>query len=677
MIGVAVCCAVAVLGGLPGEEAYLAANAAERAGRFGQAIGLYESCAKNSDALRPYALIRASHCASEMGKNEGAARAYRKIIEKEVPGPWTRMAQAYLAKLLHAQKDHQGAAAFYGQALNVAPQPWWMDDYAWPAAENLLAQAETRHAGYDWFRAYTDRDGYIRKRKEAALVLFKSPRPEDQAVAFLGLVRSGDYREAGKALLKSAVRVLGGKGEGIGLKDLSKTIFGNGMPPQEDLDKLAQANDGNEWVRLWLIFSLRNRATSRRFDEAVAVSEILATRFPGIRETGEGLWWLGQYLEREDHPGRAIERYTRLLACCPDHYRADDAAYRIGALHLAKGHVKNAEKAFELLGKTYPTSAFSAQGFFRCAEQREEDKDLKGARLYRAYAINTGPGNYYAHRALAKLCGDALPENSPLVNLKIDGTNPVLLPFFKHRDSPRPVPQPVLAGVRAQRLQFFGAHGLEAGQWEALDLCQNLANNPNATHWYRVLAETGFGHTALRYAAAAGWQQSEGPRSPELLRLKFPRAYWPAMTTLGKATGVDPYLLLAASKQESTFRATIRSHAGATGVMQLMPGTARWLAKVEPAVTQKHVANLTSPQNSIRMGAYYMMRMVERSGGNLVYALASYNAGPGNCDKWRKRFPNHSTEQFIEAIPFSETRHYVKKVLGNYAAYHSLYPPSP
>ena len=68
--------------------------------------------------------------------------------------------------------------------------------------------------------------------------------------------------------------------------------------------------------------------------------------------------------------------------------------------------------------------------------------------------------------------------------------------------------------------------------------------------------------------------------------------------------------------------------------------------------------------------------VVERSDGNLVYALASYNAGPGNCDKWRTRLPKADLEVFVEAIPFSETRNYVKLVLGNYAAYHSLYPPA-
>lgn len=107
--------------------------------------------------------------------------------------------------------------------------------------------------------------------------------------------------------------------------------------------------------------------------------------------------------------------------------------------------------------------------------------------------------------------------------------------------------------------------------------------------------------------------------------------------------------------------------------MQLMPATAKWMVSVEDEINKEHAARLTSPENSIRLGAYYLRRMLERSDGNLVYALASYNAGPGNCNKWKRRWPNATMETFVEAIPFSETQGYVKKVLGNYAAYKSLY----
>jgi soluble lytic murein transglycosylase len=129
------------------------------------------------------------------------------------------------------------------------------------------------------------------------------------------------------------------------------------------------------------------------------------------------------------------------------------------------------------------------------------------------------------------------------------------------------------------------------------------------------------------------------------------------------------------ARQESTFRPALVSSAGAVGVMQIMPGTAKHLAQTDLEIRPEHIANLESPESSLRLGAHYLARMLERSGGNLVYALASYNAGPVNCDKWRAEFRKADLETFIESIPYSETCDYVKRVLGNYAAYCSLYPP--
>ncbi|MCF6285936.1 MAG: hypothetical protein L3K26_12175, partial [Candidatus Hydrogenedentes bacterium] len=74
-------------------------------------------------------------------------------------------------------------------------------------------------------------------------------------------------------------------------------------------------------------------------------------------------------------------------------------------------------------------------------------------------------------------------------------------------------------------------------------------------------------------------------------------------------------------------------------------------------------------------GTDSILRLFARSNGNMVDTLASYHGGPGNRDKWRKRFPNHDLDAFVEAIPFEETKKYVKRVLGNYAAYRSLYAP--
>ena len=96
-------------------------------------------------------------------------------------------------------------------------------------------------------------------------------------------------------------------------------------------------------------------------------------------------------------------------------------------------------------------------------------------------------------------------------------------------------------------------------------------------------------------------------------RLLYPRVYWPLVQEVAAETGLDPYLLLAVAKQESTFRARIQSTAGATGVMQLMPATAQWLGEVESGIGAKEASDLYSARNSLRLGAYYLQRLLKNT----------------------------------------------------------------
>ena len=228
-----------------------------------------------------------------------------------------------------------------------------------------------------------------------------------------------------------------------------------------------------------------------------------------------------------------------------------------------------------------------------------------------------------------------------------------------------------------QRLQLFGHHGFEEAEWEALFLLRDIENNPQAAQIFQAMAEAGVAYTGMQVAKLVNWGVAkDGAPTPERLRVLYPRAYWPEVVAISRETGVDPYLILSIAYHESTFRPGLTSHAGAQGLMQVMPGTAKHLLKIEPSITEDTIANLNSPINSLRLGAHYLMRMIERCDANYAFALASYNAGPGNLSKWRKARPNAELHEFVEAIPFAETNKYVKKVLGTYAAYHSLYPPA-
>lgn len=152
--------------------------------------------------------------------------------------------------------------------------------------------------------------------------------------------------------------------------------------------------------------------------------------------------------------------------------------------------------------------------------------------------------------------------------------------------------------------------------------------------------------------------------------LIYPRFFLPMVKTEAANRAVDPYFVYAVMRQESTFNPGIISPAGAIGLMQIMPATGKTIARElkEPFSTD----SLFSPAVNIRFGAYYLSQLLDQFNENEVLALASYNAGPTNAMGWYLRNKDKEFDLFVEDIDFSETRNYVKKVLGNYWFYLKL-----
>ncbi len=143
---------------------------------------------------------------------------------------------------------------------------------------------------------------------------------------------------------------------------------------------------------------------------------------------------------------------------------------------------------------------------------------------------------------------------------------------------------------------------------------------------------------------------------------RYPVPHREALDAAAREREVDPALLFGLIRQESRFNATIRSRVGATGLMQLMPATASWVAKQIP-VPSYRPALLVQPEINVAMGTYYFRRVLTDL-GDPVLATAGYNAGPGRARRWRDAQPLEGAI-YAESIPFNETRDYVKKVMAN------------
>ena len=151
----------------------------------------------------------------------------------------------------------------------------------------------------------------------------------------------------------------------------------------------------------------------------------------------------------------------------------------------------------------------------------------------------------------------------------------------------------------------------------------------------------------------------------------YPYDYRSYIETSAESRRTDPFLVAAVIKHESKFEPRARSDGGARGLMQLMPATAEWIARqLGVPFTEEY---LYDPALNIRYGVWYLAELEREFGGNDILALAAYNAGRGNVRDWMERF--HWTEQFdeIEAIPYPETRFYVRRVLEDREQYKRLY----
>jgi soluble lytic murein transglycosylase len=162
--------------------------------------------------------------------------------------------------------------------------------------------------------------------------------------------------------------------------------------------------------------------------------------------------------------------------------------------------------------------------------------------------------------------------------------------------------------------------------------------------------------------------------------LKQTRTYWQGVypfpfealiESWSQQRQLNPLLVTALIRQESRFEPKIRSAVGATGLMQVMPSTADWiLGKIGETDL-----NLEDPNDNIRLGTWYLNYTHEEYDNHSLFAVASYNAGPGNVAKWIKRGGYSDVDEFVEAIPFAETKGYVESVFGGYWNYLRLYNP--
>jgi len=430
-----------------------------------------------------------------------------------------------------------------------------------------------------------------------------------------------------------------------------------------EVQALPDSKDDSGARRLYLLMELaRNRNDLDSQHQIVAEME---SRFPQSPWLAEALFSSGNmYLLRRDY-GLAVNYYSTLATRFPSSKNAAAAHWRAGWLSYRQGLYPDAAHLFDEQIRLYPEAKETVSALY-WRGRLYETQDHKPERAEANYRAIVRAYQHYFYAQMARQRMAALGNaQQPAPQPQLDGIQAPSVPVLQESF---PAESPHLA--KARLLANAGLNDY---------IAREIAADPDSTTW-SALAEAqiyaSYGETframralkrALPYAATASIKSIPLP----YWRILFPEPYWSAIKEEAAKNNLDPYLVASLIRQESEFNPSAISPANAYGLMQLLPSVGRALAHQE-GITGFQTYQLLDPATNIRLGTRYLRQTLNKFGGVTEYALAAYNAGDERVVDWQAAGPYQGIDEFVESIPFTETREYVESILRNIEMYRAI-----
>ncbi|MGA8153136.1 MAG: transglycosylase SLT domain-containing protein [Terriglobales bacterium] len=417
------------------------------------------------------------------------------------------------------------------------------------------------------------------------------------------------------------------------------------------------------------LFNLGEIARSTNDDDGfLRTVEQLRQSYPTSSWLEQALLSAGNiYLLRRDYD-KAIDSYRELQERFPNGGRASYAHWKAAWLSLRQGRNAEAKQDFENQIALYPTSSEVPAALYWRARLAEEDNDAAIARAY-YLALSQRYRNYYYGELARQRLGKIKKEADPAHYAVLDRIPPI---NANDKIIGSPIPSDNLRVQKAELLANgalldFAVRELRAaaeedkGNWlpaETARLYQDLGRYDMSIE---VLKRAVPNYFALDLSSL--------PRS--YWEGLFPKPYWIDTKRYSSSNALDPYLVASLIRQESAFNPNAVSRANAVGLMQLLPKVGKGVARQEK-LRRFNPSELFLPGINLQLGTRYFRTMVDKF-GSFEYALAAYNAGSDRVQDWLGQGQYRDPQEFVESIPFTETREYVQNILRNANVYRQLY----
>ena len=460
-------------------------------------------------------------------------------------------------------------------------------------------------------------------------------------------------------------------------------------------------------------------ATMSRLGAVASAAQLVAGAVSTGDSSAETLLELGDLLEASRSRGEALTAYRRAASMSGD--AASQAAFNYGRTLLLMGRVNEGMKELAGFVERFPEHDEVPRALYGMADRRRRERRFREADSLNVAVVEGFRRNPYASLARMDLAADALARGDTAkavdwyrAEIEIGGSQRNVAQY--RLGSIRAAEGDIVGAraiwgalARADSLGYYGTIARRAASMPPLKLEPSLpvpaSGRVKETLLLLDLMNEAYLHEELTllvdsmrtgrsrsptelldladgliergFVSAGihlGWlaARSYTLNHPRVLRAVFPWPYRELIELKARELELDPYLLAAMIRQESAFTTGAVSKAGARGLMQLMPPTAREVARRIGA--DWHDALLSVPDANVHLGATHLAGLLRRYDQNVVPSLAAYNAGGTPVRRWLASFDVNDAVRFVEQIPYVETRGYVRTVLRNWALYRALYP---
>jgi soluble lytic murein transglycosylase len=582
--------------------------------------------------LAPRALVLAAVLASGAGDEAGAQAALRRLLERypdvlEVPE-----ALYLLGQTAEARGNRDVAALAYRQLRVLAPTTGYAE-----AASDRLGVLVTGGTPLPPLS--------MAERIDRAERLLRGGVPKtagDEAERI-----ADEARDAG--IVVRALRVVGDAAARLGRYEAGAKA----------LEAAARHAPSDQQPRL-RIDQARLLIRAGHDKRAIALLASVAAGAPES-ETAEALALQARVYDEGSRDAEAIALYRQIAKRFPNREVAGVALWRLGWLAWLRGEPRVAAAEWRHVAEVAGGRSLRLPALYWRARALEAVKDETGAEALYARVLAEAPRGYYGMLAAPRV-GGAAPAAMPR-----DIGAPAL---------PANPAEAFKADPRFARVDLLRRIGLVEYAWEELeDVVQSSVGDPIGLYGASsAYVRDERYHLALRIVRRHfGALSTSG--DPAL-----PRAFWEVIYPFGwrdevgeaaKRAGLDPFLVAAIVREESSYYPRAVSRAGARGLMQLMPSTAKPMADVR-GLAFEDGGVLDNPRANLDIGTAFLAGLVKEF-GDARLAIAAYNAGPKRVRDWWKARRTGDMEAFVEQIPYDETRQYVKRVTLSWAEYRRLY----